>query len=107
MIRWYAIDATTGDRLFSLLSGDPVIFGAPDKWEAQSHIDKCFPALGLKARSVVEFDALRELVSAATRAKAWDDFLMARAKTWPVPSDPDDDEQGSLLDNVAFWMQVA
>ena len=107
MIRWYALDAHNGEPRISPISRQPYVWEAPDKAAAQAHIDRCLPFAFLAPMSVCEYEALQELASAARRAKAYDDALLAFAKTLPIPTDPEDDRQASLCGDVLFWKSEA
>jgi hypothetical protein len=100
-IRWYALTPT---GLPVYCHGEPVIFHAPCKLDAIQLIVERWPGrFGLKAMSVCEYEAVQEMTSAATRAKAHDDALLAMVKTWPVPEDEEDEGQYSLCADVAMW----
>jgi len=104
-IRWYALTPT---GLPVYCHGEPVIFRADCKLDAIQLIVERWPGrFGLTAQSVCEFEAKREMDSAAKRAKAYDDALLAYAKTLPVPEDDEDEGQFSLCADPAMWRAVA
>jgi hypothetical protein len=102
--RWYAIDPFNGERHISPLSGAPYIFDARVKADAIEHLALHLSHLNAVPMSVCEYAVVRDHRSAAVRAKAWDDLIMARAKTWPIPADPDEElGQLSLCADVEMW----
>lgn len=104
-IRWYALTPT---GLPVYCHGETVIFHAPTKLEATALIVERWPGrLGLKAMSVCEYEAVQELESAARRAKARDDALLAYAKALPVPEDDREEGQFTLCADPAMWRAVA
>ena len=100
-IRWYALTPTGLPVYFN---GSPVIFHADCKLDAIRLIVERWPGrIGLKAMSVCEYEAVEEMTSAAKRAKAMDDRLLAYAKTLPVPEEYDEADQFTLCGDSNFW----
>ena len=107
MIRWYAVGELSGDRLVSPLSGEPVIFDAPDKSAAMAHVAKCFPAHSLKPQSVVEWEALREMESAAKRFLDASDKQLAEMRARDEMVREMATGQCELLTMPAVWRERA
>lgn len=103
MIRWYAL-LPDAERLVSPISAAPYVFDAPAKLEAFAYCARVWPEKWLAPMSVCEYEAAAEMKSAAQRAKAYDDALLAYARTLPVPEEYDlDEQQMSLCRDGAFW----
>jgi len=103
MIRWYAINPLTNQRHLSALSDNPVIFYAPDKPSARAYLDEHLPSC--TPMSVVEWEAVREMESAARRFLDSCDRDRARAIAREMAEGVLLTGQGDLLAVDAPWLE--